>query len=131
MSYSAQHRRNLREIADELQHYSEKFKEWSSQEEKGDLDKSVMFAGIGTSFFHLSKLSYLVINQLQDLNSLFDSIEKLPKGVEFDKLKEEVEKIKSSGNEVTIQVPDNIVKELKEWLGERERAKKAQRDYVT
>ncbi len=78
----------------------------------------------------LSRLHYVTISQLQDLNVLFDTIEKLPKGEAFDNLKKELEKVKTSDKEITLNVSKDIEKALQEFLKALERAKKAASEYI-
>jgi len=89
-----------------------------------------IIAFMGKSTYFLSDLYRLFHGLTTDTNILFDTIEKLPKGAEFDELKVQLEKAKKDRDEITIQIPKEIEKELKEWLSERERAKKAQGQYV-
>ncbi|MBI3640682.1 MAG: hypothetical protein HY223_10320 [Thaumarchaeota archaeon] len=128
MSYPAEVRKKIMETSDFLEQASKHYAEAGYLMEDGR-DKHFT-EGISKSAFFLSDLYRLIHGLMIDSNILFEAIEKLPKGVEFDNLKAQIEKMKEGREEVALQIPQNIENELKEWLQERERAKKAQGQYV-
>lgn len=129
MSYSAEIRKSWFTLSNNYEIIAKTWLELSKFAK--DKDEKLLLLGLEDICSTLSNLLMITVNQLQDLNALFDAFEKLPKNKEFDELKAGMESIKENHLEVAVQVPKELEKELKEWLAERERAKKAQGQYVS
>jgi hypothetical protein len=124
MSYSVQYRRELVSLANMLEKQSEMLKSIGSR--RDNLYDKLLFDGLSLLSHLMSRLHHTTVNQLQDLNILFDTIEKLPKSKEVDKLKEELEQVKTSDREIKLSVEDEIKEALQEFLKALKRAKKGQ-----
>jgi hypothetical protein len=127
MAYSADERRSMMGASETLRLGAKEF-EGLSESEK-DAEKRFLYLRLAGLCSFMSSLYVQGVRHSQDLNMLFDAIEKAPQGSDLDELKAIVAEIKKE-NVVTLQIPQELEKELKEWLIERQRAKKIQGQYV-
>ena len=61
-------------------------------DEENDIDKKIQWEILGILCYTVGYNYQLTVSHLQDLNTLSDAIEKLPKSAEFDDLKEALRK---------------------------------------
>lgn len=127
--YNVEYRTTLLKASNVLQGVIDEFA--SLADSTRDKEKRFLYTRLAGICSNLASLYMVGINLTQDVNMLLDMIEKLPKEPQFDELRKQVEKIKEERHEVTVQVPKELETELKEWLAERQRAKKTQGQCVT
>lgn len=90
MLYPIEYRQNLRHIGDKVRKYSDMLYQYGDEE--NDIDKKIQWY-ILSMLCESGGYNYqLTVSHLQDLNTLSDAIEKLPKSAEFDDLKEALRK---------------------------------------
>lgn len=90
MSHSAEYKKNLTAIAEVLESYSKVLERLANVTK--DEDMKIVYETLRTLNYYLGR-SYLVsINALQEINVLFNAIEKLPRKSEYEEIKNLVEK---------------------------------------
>lgn len=90
MLYPIEYRQNLKIIGDKVRKYSDMLHQYADEE--NDIDKKIQWDILGILCETVGYNYQLTVSHLQDLNTLSDAIEKLPKSAEFDDLKEALRK---------------------------------------
>ncbi|MGI0102153.1 MAG: hypothetical protein ACREA7_06110 [Nitrosotalea sp.] len=86
MFYPIEYRKNIKFIGDKVRKYSDMFRQYGDEE--NDIDVKIQWYALGILCDSVGYHYDLTVSHLQDLNDLSGAIEKLPKGAEFDDLKE-------------------------------------------
>lgn len=90
MLYPIEYRQNLKIIGDKVRKYSDMLHQYADEE--NDIDKKIQWDILGILCETVGYNYQLTVSHLQDLNTLSNAIEKLPKSAEFDDLKEALRK---------------------------------------
>ncbi|MFZ1076828.1 MAG: hypothetical protein WAN47_05305 [Nitrosotalea sp.] len=90
MLYPIEYRQNLKFIGDKVRKYSDMLHQYGDEE--NDIDMKIQWYALGMLCESVGYQYQITTSHLQDLNSLSDAIEKLPKSAEFDDLKEALRK---------------------------------------
>ncbi len=90
MLYPIEYRQNLKIIGDKVRKYSDMLHQYGDEE--NDIDKKIQWYALGMLCESVGYNYQLTVSHLQDLNTLSNAIEKLPKSAEFDDLKEALRK---------------------------------------
>ena len=90
MLYPIEYRQNLKIIGDKVRKYSDMLYQYGDEE--NDIDKKIQWYFLSMLCESVGYNYQLTISHLQDLNTLSNAIEKLPKSAEFDDLKEALRK---------------------------------------
>lgn len=90
MLYPIEYRQNLKIIGDKVRKYSDMLHQYADEE--NDIDKKIQWDILGILCETVGYNYQLTVSHLQDLNTLSNAIEKLPKSTEFDDLKEALRK---------------------------------------
>jgi hypothetical protein len=128
MSFSIDWTIGLSNASETLRMGAKEFSNLAKSEK--DKDKQFLYRRLSGLCSFMSSLFLLGLNNRRDIDVLFQAFDNMPNDEKYDKLRAELEKVKSNDNEVTIKVNKELENELREWLKERQRAKKAQSEYV-
>ena len=90
MLYPIEYRQNLKTIGDMVRKYSDMLYQYGDEE--NDIDKKIQWHFLSMLCESVGYNYQLTVSHLQDLNTLSNAIEKLPKSAEFDDLKEALRK---------------------------------------
>ena len=90
MMYPAEYRQNLRYIGDKVRKYAGLFRQFADEE--NDIDMKIQWYVLDMLCETVGYQYQITTSHLQDLNSLSDAIEKLPKSAEYDDLKKALQK---------------------------------------
>jgi len=90
MIYPAEYRQNLRYIGDKVRKYAGLFRQFADEE--NDIDMKIQWYVLDMLCETVGYQYQITTSHLQDLNSLSDAIEKLPKSAEYDDLKKALQK---------------------------------------
>jgi len=90
MIYPTEYRQNLRYIGDKVRKYAGLFRQFADEE--NDIDMKIQWYVLDMLCETVGYQYQITTSHLQDLNSLSDAIEKLPKSAEYDDLKKALQK---------------------------------------
>jgi hypothetical protein len=90
MLYPIEYRQKLKSIGDKVRKYSDMLYQYGYEE--NDIDMKIQWHILSMLCESVGYQYHITTSHLQDLNSLSDAIEKLPKSAEFDDLKEALRK---------------------------------------
>jgi hypothetical protein len=90
MLYPIEYRQNLKFIGDKVRKYTDMLRQYGDEE--NDIDMKIQWYFLSILCESVGYNYQLTVSHLQDLNTLSDAIEKLPKSAEFDSLKEALHK---------------------------------------